>query len=86
MSIKNGNRLSEESQITCIIFKRSLLYIQFHQTTYKKIMSVVTPQRLQELIMFLSSPVKSKRREGFDELAKVKVFPDLVPQTDERTH
>ena len=33
--------------------------------------------------MFLSSPVKSKRRDGFDELAKVKVYPDLVPQTDE---
>ena len=46
-------------------------------------MSVVTPQRLQELIMFLSSPVKSKRRDGFDELAKVTVYPDLVPQIDE---
>ena len=46
-------------------------------------MSAVTPQRLQELIMFLSSPVKSKRRDGFDELAKVTVYPDLVPQTDE---
>ena len=46
-------------------------------------MSVVTQQRLQELIMFLSSPVKSKRIKGFDELATIKVYPDLVPETDD---